>query len=74
MLHRAFDQSFGARFAVFFHQVLFERSGVDADADRAIVIFCGAHDFGNAIGGSDIAGVDAQAGGASKGGSSMPRL
>ena len=58
----ALDQSFGARLAVFFQQVLLEAARVHADADRAAVRLGGAHDFGNAFGRTDIARIDAQAG------------
>ena len=37
MVERAFDQSLGARLAIFLEQVLLEAAGIDPDADRAAV-------------------------------------
>src|SRR3546814_6875683 len=68
MVERAFDQRLGAGFAIFFEQILFEAARVDPDADRASVRLCRAHDLADALGRSDIAGVDAQACGAGVGG------
>ena len=45
MVERAFDQSLGARLAIFFEQVLFEAAGVDPDADRAAVGLGGGDHF-----------------------------
>ncbi len=57
----AFDQRLGARFAVLFQQVLFEAAGIDADADRAAVGAGRGDDFLDALFGSDVARIDAQA-------------
>ena len=61
VIHRRFDEGFGARLAVFFQQILFQRARVDPDADRATVSLGGAHHFGNTLGRADVAGVDPQA-------------
>ena len=64
MVERAFDQRLGAGLAIFFEQVLFEAAGIDADADRAAVGLGGVDHFAHPLGRADIAGIDAQAGGA----------
>src|SRR3546814_2964583 len=68
MVERAFDQRLGAGLAIFFEQILFQAAGVDPDADRAAVRLRRADDLADALRRSDIAGVDAQAGGAGVGG------
>ena len=68
MVERAFDQRLGAGLAIFLEQVLLEAAGVDADADRAAVGLGGADDFADALADADVAGIDAQAGGAGVGG------
>ena len=68
VVERAFDQRLGTGLAVFFEQVLFQAAGIDADADRAAIGLGGAHNLAHAFGRADIAGVDAQAGGAGIGG------
>ena len=60
----AFDHRVGAGLAIFFQQILFQRSGIDADAHGAAVILGGINDFAHALIGADIAGIDAQACGA----------
>src|SRR3546814_18329296 len=68
MVERAFDQRLGAGLAIFFEQILFQAAGVDPDADRAAVRLRRADDLADALRRSDIAGVDAQAGGPGVGG------
>ena len=64
VIERALDQRVGARLAVFLEQVLLEAAAVDPDADRAAVGLGGADHLGDALAAADVAGVDAQAGGA----------
>src|SRR3546814_13814932 len=68
MVERAFDQRLGAGLAIFFEQILFQAAGVDPDADSAAVRLRRADDLADALRRSDIAGVDAPAGGAGVGG------
>src|SRR3546814_10339820 len=68
MVERAFDERLGAGLAIFFEQVFFEAARVDADANRAAVRLGGADDLADALAAADVAGVDAQAGGAGVGG------
>ena len=63
VIHRAFDQRFGAGLAVFFQQIAFKTSGIDPDADRAAIRFRCPHDFGDPFAAADVAGIDAEAGG-----------
>ena len=37
MVECAFDQRFGARFAIFFEQVFFETARIDTDANRTAI-------------------------------------
>ncbi len=67
MVERAFDHRLGAGLAVFLQQVALERAGIDADAHRAAVVLGRLDDFAHAVGRADIAGIDAQAGGAALG-------
>ena len=64
VVERAFDHRLGARFAIALQQVALERAGIDADAHRAAVILGRLDDLAHARRRADIAGVDAQAGGA----------
>ena len=59
---RAFDHRVGAGLAVFFQQILFQRSGIDADAHGAAVILGGLTTSRTRSVGTDIARIDAQAG------------
>ena len=47
--HPGFDHRFGRGCAVFLEEILFERTAVDADADRDLLSFSGTHDLANAI-------------------------
>jgi hypothetical protein len=67
MVERALDHRLGAGLAVFFEEVAFERAGIDADAHRAIVILRRLDHVAHPLHRADIAGVDAQAGGAAFG-------
>ena len=68
MVEAGFHHRSRAGLAVFFQQVLFEAAGIDADADRAAVVAGGLDHLAHAGGIANIAGVDAQAGGAGLGG------
>src|SRR5690606_15579652 len=45
---------------VFFEQVFFERTAVDADADRNFLSLSGADDLAYAVDGTDVPGIDAE--------------
>ena len=64
VVERAFDHRFGAGLAIFLQQVRFQRAGIDADAHGAAMVLGRLHHFLHALGRADIAGIDAQAGGA----------
>ena len=64
MALRGGDHRFRAGLAVLLQQVFFERSGINADADGAIVVFRGLDDFLHPLVRADVAGIDAQAGSA----------
>ena len=64
VVQRALDHRLGAGLAVVLEQVALERAGIDADAHRAAVILGRLDDLAHALGRADIAGIDAQAGGA----------
>src|SRR5690606_24739761 len=68
VVQRAFDHGVGAGLAVFLEQFLLQRAGVDADAHGAAVVAGGLDDFLDPLDRADVAGVDAQAGGARLGG------
>jgi len=59
MVERGFDHRLGAGLAVTLQEFLLQRAGVDADADRAIVVLGGLHHLAHALGRADIAGIDA---------------
>ena len=59
--HGRLDQRFRGRFAVFLLQILFQRTGVDADTDRDAVMARGIHHRTDTVFAADVAGVDAQA-------------
>ena len=61
MVERTFDQGIGARLAIFFEQILFERTAIHADADRAAIGLGRIDHLLHPRGRPDIAGVDAQA-------------
>ncbi len=61
MAHSGFQQRLRRRFTVFFLQILFQRSGVDADTDRNIFITSAVHYHANTLFITDIAWVDTQA-------------
>ena len=63
MIHSAFDHGVGARFAVFFQQVLFKRTCVHSDPDGTIVVARGLDDLLDALFIADVPRIDAQAGG-----------
>ena len=67
MVERRFDHRLGARLAVLVEQVPLQRPGVDADAHGNAVILGGLDDLAHPLGAADIAGIDAQAGGAGVG-------
>ena len=60
----ALDHGVGAGLAVFLQQFLLQRAGVDADAHGAAMVLGRLNDVADAVGRADIAGIDAQAGGA----------
>ncbi len=68
VVQRALDQGFGVGFAVFLQQMPLQRAGIDADAHRAAVVAGGLDDLLHPLVAADVAGVDAQAGGAAVGG------
>ncbi len=61
MVERALDQRLGARLAVFFEQILFERAGVDADPHRAVMVLGRLDDLAHPLRRADVAGVDPEA-------------
>ena len=61
---RALDHRLRARLAVFLQEVAFERAGVDADPHRAAVVAGRLDHLAHPLGRADIAGIDAQTGGA----------
>ena len=68
MIERGFDQGLGTGLAIFFEQVALEAAGIDPDPHRTAVRFGGVDDLAHPLGRADIAGIDAQAGGAGIGG------
>src|SRR3546814_5160690 len=68
MIKRAFYQCFRAGLAIFFEQVLFERTSVDADSDGAAIGLRSVHHFLDPCLAADVARIDAQAGRARVGG------
>src|SRR5690606_19406529 len=60
----AFDHRVRTGLAVFLQQLLLQRPGVDADAHGAAVVAGGLDDLLDPLDRADVAGVDAQAGGA----------
>ena len=68
MVERALDQRLGAGLAIFFEQVALEAAGIDPDPDRAAIGLGGVDHLAHPLGRADIAGIDAQAGGAGVGG------
>ena len=64
VVERALDHRLGAGLAVFLQEIAFERAGIDADPHRAAVVLGRLDDLAHPLGRADIAGVDAQAGGA----------
>ena len=67
VVERALDHRLGAGLAVFLEQVALQRAGIDADAHRAAVILGRLDHLAHPLGRADIAGIDAQAGGAALG-------
>ena len=61
MAHSGFQQRLRRRLTVFFLQIFFQRSGVDADTDRNIFITSAVHYRANTLFITDIAWVDTQA-------------
>ncbi len=59
--HGGFEQRLRRRFAVFFLQIFFQRTGVNADADRDIFIAGAVHHRADTRFVTDVARVDAQA-------------
>ena len=55
--HGRFEQGFRGRFAVFLLQVLFQRTGIDADTDRDVALARGL----DPVLATDVARIDAQA-------------
>lgn len=68
MVERAFDQRLRTRLPIFLEQVFLQAACVDADADCAAIGLGGIDHLVDAVGAADVAGVDAQAGGAGIGG------
>src|SRR3954470_24141295 len=62
MIERAFDQRLRAWLAIFFEQILLQATGIDADADRALVGARRGNHFLDPFFGADVARIDAQAG------------
>src|SRR3546814_15893054 len=69
MIKRAFYQCFRAGLAIFFEQVLFERTSVDADSHGAAIGLRSVHHFLDPCLAADVARTHAQAGRARVGGS-----
>jgi hypothetical protein len=67
VVERGFDHRLRARLAIALEQLALEAAGVDADAHGAAMILRRLHHLAHALGVADIAGVDAQARGASLG-------
>ena len=67
VVERALDHRLRAGLAVFLQKIAFERAGVDADPHRAAVVLGRLDDLAHPLGRADIAGIDAQAGGAALG-------
>ena len=63
----AFDHRLGAGLAVFLEEIALKRAGIDPDAHRAAMVLGRLDDLAHPLGRADIAGVDAQAGGAAFG-------
>ncbi|MCY1332007.1 hypothetical protein D9M69_176880 [compost metagenome] len=61
MAHGRFQQRFRGRLAVLLLQVLLQRAGVDADADRDVLVAGGIDHRLDAVLAADVARVDAQA-------------
>src|SRR5262249_39926991 len=68
VVERALHQRLGIGLAVFFQQVLLQRTGVDADSHGAAMVARGLDDLLHPFVAADIARVDAQAGSAAVGG------
>jgi hypothetical protein len=62
MVEAGFHHRIGARLAVLVQQVFFQAAGVHPDADRTAVVLGRPHHLGHALGVTDVAGVDPQAG------------
>ena len=59
MAKGALDNGLGCRMTVLLKQMLFERTRVDADANRERpLLLAGAHDFGDFVLPADVAGID----------------
>jgi len=61
MTHGGFQQRFRRRFAVLFLQILFQRTGVNTNADRNIFVARTVHHRPDTLFATDVAGVNAQA-------------
>ena len=59
MIQRALDHGFRGRAAELLEDVLFDRAGVDADADGEMALLCSLHDRLHAVRAADVAGVQA---------------
>ena len=59
MPHSGFDHRFGRRGAILFEKVFFERTAVDADADRHFAGLGGTNNLADAVDVTDIAGINA---------------
>ncbi len=68
MIESAFDHRFRAWLAIFFQQVFLQRSGIHTDPHGAVVVLRSLDDLAYPFFRTDIAGVDAQTGGAGLGG------
>src|ERR1044072_1257464 len=55
--HRRFDHRFRRRRAVLLQKIFFQRTAVDADANRDFLRLGGAYDFDNALVLADVAGI-----------------
>ena len=61
MIERAVDHGFGTRFAILLQQMLFQRSGIDANTHRTAIIARRAHHFANTLRVANITRINPQA-------------
>ena len=59
LVQSALHQSLGGHTVIFFHQILFQGTAVDAHADGDIPLLCRIHHGTYPVNGSDVSGIDA---------------